>query len=51
MIDWIRSLFCKHEWEHISDVRVYENDYSQRPCGREKVFYCKKCMKKKIIKY
>lgn len=39
IINYIRSCFCKHEWEQIFDVDV-RNDYGSYRC---KVFRCKKC--------
>lgn len=52
MIDFIKRLFCKHEFQDISgQVTVWANDYSKRPIGYERTFVCKKCLKKRKIKY
>lgn len=53
MIDFIKRLFCKHEFEDISgEIRVWSNDNSYKyPIAFRRVFVCKKCLKKKTIKY
>ena len=39
IINYVRSCFCKHEWELIFDVKIdgTTRDYSK------KVYRCKKC--------
>ena len=39
LINYIRSCFCKHDWEMIFDVRV-DDDYEVYSC---KTYRCKKC--------
>lgn len=52
MFDFIKRLFCKHEFEDISgEVRVWRSDYDKYPMRYERTFVCKKCLKKKKIKY
>lgn len=53
MIDFIKRLFCKHEFEDISgEVRIWSSDPSCKyPIALRRVFVCKKCLKKRIIKY
>lgn len=50
VLDYIRSLFCKHEWELISKEYVYENSYSNRPLGERRTYLCEKCMRRKNVK-
>ncbi len=53
LIDKVRSWFCKHEWELLQKTNVYKRDNIQSgiPSGFEWVYVCKKCMKRKIIKW
>lgn len=53
MIDFIKRLFCKHEFEDISgEIRVWGSDpHYKYPIEYRRVFVCKKCLKKKTIKY
>lgn len=52
LINYIRSCFCKHEWEEIfetatwsSDIEGHKYDY---PLYYTKIYRCKKCgMEKK----
>ena len=50
IIDKIRSWFCKHEWECLSQIRIYNYANNDIPCGYKWVYVCKKCMRKKTIK-
>ena len=45
MIGWIKKMLCRHDYIHICDVEVYENDDSKRPYGARRVYMCKKCGK------
>lgn len=53
MIDLFRRLFCKHEWQDISgEIHVWDsNGRYKYPIGAKRIFVCKKCLKKRIIKY
>lgn len=43
LINYIRSCFCKHDWELISEADFYfENKYS-KPYKNVKLYRCKKC--------
>lgn len=43
LINYIRSCFCKHEWECIKgDIAVYDRKHDL-PVGFEWVYRCKKC--------
>lgn len=35
LVNYIRSLFCRHEWEHIAKVTNY--------IGYTEIYRCKKC--------
>jgi hypothetical protein len=49
LIDYIRSCFCKHEWEQLDENEVYSNtDYWGRTVdpyriGTKWTYRCKKC--------
>lgn len=53
MIDFIRRLFCNHEWKDVSGrVKVWDSDISsEHPVSYERTYVCKKCLKKKTIRY
>ena len=43
IIDYIRSCFCKHEWEVIHEVNIVWDEYDSIPMGKKWTTYCKKC--------
>lgn len=49
LINYIRSCFCKHEWELIFSTCVYDKSISsENPAYHTKTYRCKKCgMEKK----
>lgn len=50
LIDRIRSWFCKHEWELLKEVRLWDPYLSnEHPCGFVNHYVCKKCMRHKKI--
>lgn len=50
LINYIRSCFCKHEWECIaSNIAVYDSDFDRLPLYHKNIYVCKKCMVKKTI--
>lgn len=51
IIDWIRSVFCKHDWELIESGIVYDfyDIREQLPLGNRYVYICKNCKRKKIV--
>lgn len=53
MFDFIKRLFCKHEFRYISgEIKVWSRNNSYKyPIEVRRVFVCKKCLKKKTIKY
>ena len=45
LINYIRSCFCKHDWEHIKTINHYDQ-FSIRHdmvCGCTYVYRCEKC--------
>lgn len=36
---------CRHKWDVINVVDVYEASYSSRPCARKYIMKCTKCGK------
>lgn len=52
LINYIRSCFCKHEWELLKEYKVWDGDnpYAKYPKGTQWVYRCKKCGWHKIIK-
>lgn len=47
----LSSLFCKHDWEFIKEVEIYDpQSWSQNPIEIRHVYVCKKCLKTKKIK-
>lgn len=43
LINYLRSCFCKHEFELIKEVSIYENKNSSRPCIIRHTYMCQKC--------
>lgn len=43
LIWYIRSCFCKHDWEQIFESAIYYGDRSTKPYRCEKVYRYKKC--------
>ena len=50
-MDFMRRLFCKHEYLFIKEVHVYETMLSLKPCKANRIYICPKCLKKRVIKY
>lgn len=52
LIDYIRSCFCKHDWELLQSANVYQRHINKiaYPIGGEWTYRCKKCCRSKIIK-
>ena len=50
MIEWIKKIFCMHDYIHVCDAEIYENDDSKRPYKARRVYMCKKCGKAIKIK-
>lgn len=43
IINYIRSCFCKHDWELIADAKIYSDDNDKYPHSSIKIYRCKKC--------
>lgn len=44
LINYIRSCFCKHEWELLDQIKVFDQDKSMKvPDHYEWIYRCKKC--------
>ena len=44
LINYIRSCFCKHDWECLIDKSpVYQGELSKRPVQLIWLYRCKKC--------
>lgn len=50
IMEILRKLFCKHEWELKHKLAFYDNK-DELPVGYQDVYVCKKCLRKHIIKY
>ena len=52
IIQYIRSLFCKHEWEHLGTTKMYQHyEPGAIPCHIVDRWRCVKCgyiMKSKV---
>ena len=44
VINYIRSCFCKHDWELLQETEVWngDNPYAKYPMGSKWVYRCKK---------
>lgn len=53
MIEFIKRLFCDHEYKDVSgEVKVWSGVPNEAyPVRFERTFVCRKCLKKKKIKY
>lgn len=50
LVNYIRSLFCKHEWELLKQVGYYD-DGDKLPCRSILLYRCKKCGYVQKIQY
>ena len=49
LINYIRSCFCKHEWECLTHVNVWGED-EKYPIGEKWTYRCKQCGYTKTIR-
>lgn len=42
-INYLRNCFCKHEFEKIGLVNIYDGPDSTRPFKTRETYMCKKC--------
>ena len=51
LINYIRSCFCKHDWELLDKANVYMQEVSlEIPYERRWTYRCKKCGQSNVIK-
>ena len=50
MINFIRSLFCLHDYEFLEEVDKYWAGCSLRPYETKRIYMCRKCGHVKRIK-
>ena len=50
LINYLRSCFCKHEFEFIAEISAYENKNAPRPYTIRHTYMCNKCGYVKKIK-
>jgi len=43
LINYIRSCFCRHEWELLNRAEIYEDAKNTMPKGMKWTYRCKKC--------
>lgn len=43
IINYIRSCFCRHDWELIFESDIVNDITDKTPINRVKVYRCKKC--------
>jgi len=43
VVNYFRSLFCKHHWALLREVEVYRNLIASRPTSIRQVYRCSKC--------
>jgi len=51
MVSWIRSLFCKHEWQFHKTVRIWWDPEANVIDQQYDVYVCPKCLKVKKVKF
>lgn len=43
IINYIRSCFCEHEWEHITTNKIWTSKSDEMPSEYHIIYRCKKC--------
>ena len=43
LINYIRSCFCKHDWELLEKTSVWDSTVAKYPIGTKWIYRCKKC--------
>ena len=43
IINYIRSCFCKHDWEFLTKVNAYDEFSGNMPASVKRVYRCRKC--------
>lgn len=50
LINYIRSCFCKHDWELLRETDIYLCSGDKMPMGHKWTYRCKKCGYFKVYK-
>lgn len=50
LINYLRSCFCKHDWEKLQSTRIFEKQTDAMPTKFVHVYRCTKCCCVKKIK-
>ena len=50
LINYIRSCFCKHDFELAKQVNVFDDEADYMPIWTKWVYFCKKCGYHKVFK-
>ena len=50
LINYIRSCFCKHDWELLGETDMYRYQTDDMPIGVKWTYRCKKCGYFKVYK-
>lgn len=43
IVNYIRSCFCKHDWEYLGKAERFNSDSSELPCAITQSWRCRKC--------
>lgn len=43
LVNYIRQMFCQHDWEYLTCINLYESSGDTLPYGSRRVYRCKKC--------
>lgn len=43
LVNYIRSCFCKHDWELLLESNVWNDTNDKYPIGTKWTYRCKKC--------
>lgn len=49
--NYFKKCFCKHDFEFLKQVQVYERETDTMPIHRKLIYRCKKCGYVQKIKY
>lgn len=51
LINYFRQCFCKHEFEFLNKVRIFENEKDSMPVSYKLLHRCTKCGYVQITRY
>lgn len=43
LINYIRQMLCKHDFEFIRETRIYSSESDSMPIKSHRIYRCKKC--------